>query len=356
MIVRAVVVERAPPRRPRRATARAFASVRPTWAYSGSVKLPIGLTWSPKRHGRAAHGVGGRHEAVVDGLRDQHQAAGDVAGGEDVRRGGPQDRRRPARSRARSVSTPAVARLSPSVSATQPTATTTTAASAWSRAPSFEKTIRTPPGVFSKRSIAPKSSRTTMPARGRRPRPRPTRPRPRSSGCAGRPRRAAPASRSALKIDATCTPVRAGADDEHRRRHRGQAPGVAVGRGQLEPGDRQPPARAARAEDDPVGLERQPALGRDRVRIDEPGGAGVLVDRRRPGASRSGAQGRVGAHVADDLADAGEEARDSPAPARRRRCRTERAGAPRGAAGRRGRASAPAPARRWPPCRRTRRG
>ena len=50
-----------------------------------------------------------------------------------------------------SVSTPAVARSSPAVSAVQPTATTTSAASALSRAPSFEKIIRTPPGVLSKR-------------------------------------------------------------------------------------------------------------------------------------------------------------------------------------------------------------
>ena len=70
--------------------ARAFASVRPTWAYSGSVKLPIGFTAVAKRHRRAADRVGRRHEAVLNRRRDQQQATGDIPGGKNVRRGRPQ--------------------------------------------------------------------------------------------------------------------------------------------------------------------------------------------------------------------------------------------------------------------------
>ena len=123
---------------------RAFASVRPTCAYSGSVKLPIGLTWSPSGSRRALHGVGGRDEAVLDRLRDEHQAAGDVPRREDMRRGRPQifiDLHEPRDDRSRR---PPLRGSSPAVSATQPTATTASVASALSRWPSFEKIIRTP--------------------------------------------------------------------------------------------------------------------------------------------------------------------------------------------------------------------
>ena len=106
-----------------------------------------------------------------------------------------------------SVSTPAVARFSPAVSATQPTATTASAASALSRTPSFEKTIRTPLGVFSNDSMVPKFSRTTMPdSRKAAATAADT-----SSSSVGRMR--GPAWKSwtrepkALKIEATCTPV-----------------------------------------------------------------------------------------------------------------------------------------------------
>ena len=67
--------------------ARACDSVSPTWAYSGSVKLPIGFTASAQRHRRAADRVGRRHEAVMNRWRDQQQATGDIAGGKNVRRG-----------------------------------------------------------------------------------------------------------------------------------------------------------------------------------------------------------------------------------------------------------------------------
>ena len=53
---------------------RAFASVRPTCAYSGSVKLPVGVTGSPSGHRRPAHGVRRRHEALLQRRRDEQQA------------------------------------------------------------------------------------------------------------------------------------------------------------------------------------------------------------------------------------------------------------------------------------------
>src|SRR5262249_21768257 len=59
-----------------------------------------------------------------------------------------------------SVSTPAAARFSPLVSAIPPSATTASVASALSRWPFLEKFIRTPAGVFSNDSMAPKFSRT----------------------------------------------------------------------------------------------------------------------------------------------------------------------------------------------------
>ena len=72
---------------------------------------------------------------------------------------------------------------------------------------------------------------------------------------------------------------RAAADDQHRRRNRRQAPGIAVRRRQLESGDREPPADAARAEDDLLGAKAQPALRLDGVRVHEARGAGVARGR-----------------------------------------------------------------------------
>jgi hypothetical protein len=107
----------------------------------------------------------------------------------------------------RSVSTPAAARLSPVVSATQPTATTASVASALSRSPFLEKIIRTPVGVFSKESIVPKFSCTTIPdSRKAAETAADT-----SSSSLGRMR--GPVWKSwirdpyVLKIEATCTPV-----------------------------------------------------------------------------------------------------------------------------------------------------
>ena len=142
---------------------RAFASVSPTCAYSGSVKLPVGVDRLPDGHRRPAHRVRRRHEALLEGRGDEEQAADDVSRGEDVGRGGPQvgvdlheargrrSRRLPPRGSA------------PPVLASQPTATTASAASAFSGAAFRVKFIRTPDGVFSKESIRSRFSCTATP-------------------------------------------------------------------------------------------------------------------------------------------------------------------------------------------------
>src|SRR6516164_9063296 len=69
---------------------RDFASVRPTWAYSGVRETADGTHRVPNRHRRALHGVSSRNEAVPYRLRDQHQAAGNVSSGKDMGLRGPQ--------------------------------------------------------------------------------------------------------------------------------------------------------------------------------------------------------------------------------------------------------------------------
>ena len=59
----------------------------------------------------------------------------------------------------------------------------------------------------------------------------------------------------ALKIEATCTPVAPAPTTNIDGGTAVKAPGIAVGGGQLEAGDRQPPAGAAGADDDSVGLQ-----------------------------------------------------------------------------------------------------
>ena len=174
--------------------------------------------------------------------------------------------------------------------------------------PSFEKTIRTPLGVFSNDSMVPKLSRTTMPdARKAAATAADT-----SSSSVGRMR--GPAWKSwtrepkALKIEATCTPVAPAPTTNIDGGTAVEAPGIAVGGGQLEAGNWQPPARAARAEDDLVGVQPQPTLGFDGVRIDEACGAGLLVDRHAQTVQVL-APKRMRAHIVDDLADAREQPR-----------------------------------------------
>jgi hypothetical protein len=68
---------------------RPWASVSPTWAYTGSVKLPIGCRW-PEGGPAVLHRVGDGKVAVLHRVRHEHEPAGDVPGGNDVRGGGAQ--------------------------------------------------------------------------------------------------------------------------------------------------------------------------------------------------------------------------------------------------------------------------
>ena len=79
-----------------------------------------------------------------------------------------------------------------------------------------------------------------------------------------------------------------------------------MGARQLEAGDGESPAHAARADDDLFSLKPQPALGFDGVRIGEARGAGVLVDGHSQGIDLA-AQGRMRTHIVDDLAHAREQ-------------------------------------------------
>ena len=63
---------------------RAFASVRPTWAYSGSVKLPIGLTASPIAVVGPSTALVAATKPVLYRLRHQHHATGNVPSSEDM--------------------------------------------------------------------------------------------------------------------------------------------------------------------------------------------------------------------------------------------------------------------------------
>src|SRR5262245_40527133 len=64
-----------------------FTGLRFGQTYLGIFRVGEAADWThlvPKRRRRASYGVGGRYEAVLDRLRNEHQAAGDIAGGEDV--------------------------------------------------------------------------------------------------------------------------------------------------------------------------------------------------------------------------------------------------------------------------------
>ena len=230
-------------------------SVSPTWAYSGSVKLPIGFTASPRRHRRAADRIGRRDKAVLNRRRDQQQSARDIAGGKNVRRGGLQiriDAHKAARHR---VSTPAAARFSPAVFACQPTATTASDASALLRIAVPVIIHAHAVGVFSNDSISPKFS-CTVDSRTAK-----------CGGDGGRNvfvfrRQNARAAMEQLHSRAKgvedrsdLRPRGTAANDQHRRRHRGQAPSVAVRVRELESGNVEPPTDSARAEDEFLRLQ-----------------------------------------------------------------------------------------------------
>ena len=93
------------------------------------------------------------------------------------------------------------------------------------------------------------------------------------------------------------------ADDQHRRRHLGQLPGVAVRVGELDAGNGESSADAPGAEDELRRFKPKSAFGLDRVRAGEAGRARLLVDCH---AERIGllAQGRVRAYAVYHLAHA----------------------------------------------------
>ena len=332
---------------------RACASVRPTCAYSGSVKLPIGATvaatasssgrarrWSPPRArlpSPAGPASAGRSR------RPRRRRAARRSGG----------RRRPARSRERRSRRPPSARSEPGRvghPADRHDGERGLGA-APARRPSKRPSARRP------------ASRSN--ARWCRSPPAPPCPAARkaaataadtSSSSVGRMR--GPAWKSwtrepkAVKIEATCAPVAPApiTSMDGGTAVRLQASlWVAVS---SEPGTARrrlvPPVQRMNLSR----LEPQPALGLDGVAGDEARAAGVLADGHAQVLELL-PQRRVRAHVVDHLAHARRAGADSPASARSRRCHTGRAGARREAGGRRGPASAPAPARHWPPCRRT---
>ena len=88
--------------------------------------------------------------------------------------------------------------------------------------------------------------------------------------------------------------------------NRGQAPRVAMRGSQFETRNGQAPARSPCAQDDFVCSEAQPAPRLDRVRIDKPRGAGIVVN-RNPHIFQLLAPGSMFADVTDDLARAREQ-------------------------------------------------
>jgi hypothetical protein len=81
----------------------------------------------------------------------------------------------------------------------------------------------------------------------------------------------------ALKIEATCTPV-APAPTTKRVGRRFEAPGVAVGGGQLEAGQGELPRHAAGAHDDVRGSQWGSVVSLDYVWGHEAGSSGVFVE------------------------------------------------------------------------------
>ena len=69
-----------------------------------------------------------------------------------------------------------------------------------------------------------------------------------------------------------------GADNKHRRRDGGKAPGVAVSARQLESGNWQPPAHSPGANDDLICLKPEAALGLNGVWVHEARGPGLLMN------------------------------------------------------------------------------
>ena len=251
-----------------------------------------------------------------------------------------------------SVSTPAAARFSFPVLASQPTATTASAASACSGAAFRVKFIRTPDGVFSKESIRSRFSCTATPdARNASATAAET-----SSSSVGRMRgplwKSCDLRAEGVEDRGDLNPGRARADAPASTAGPRSGPRRPVRARQLEAGDREAPARAARAEDDPVRPEPQPALGLDFVTCRRSAPRRLVRAPRRPSDRSAGERRSARARPRRPRARARAGA-SSRAPARSPRCRSGRAAGPRGSAGPRGPGFARERARRWPPCRRT---
>ena len=141
---------------------RAAASVSPTDAYSGSVKLPIGLTWL----GSAMSASSTAFVAATNPSRTaswhHHGTSSGIAGGEDMGRGGPQ---MPV-----DVDVPAPVNFDPGsievqlvVAATQPDRDYSHGRVDRAFAIACRVDHRTPVGYCSNRSIVPASSSTWIP-------------------------------------------------------------------------------------------------------------------------------------------------------------------------------------------------
>ena len=148
-------------------------------------------------------------------------------------------------------------------------------------------------------------------------------------------------------------PGSAAANHQHRRRHGGQAPGIAVRVRELESGDVEPPTDSARAKDEFLRPQPQPGL-LFRLCVDRRIAQRRRVRTRTRPAHRSvRAMWNEHAHLGRPRGLA-RAAGNSPAPARLPQCRIVRAVAPRGLAALREPAFVREQARHWPPCRRTR--
>ena len=103
-------------------------------------------------------------------------------------------------------------------------------------------------------------------------------------------------------------PGRAAANHQHRCRHGGQAPGIAVRVRELESGDVEPPTDSARAKDEFLRPQPQPGRRFDCLWIDESRNAGVFVHGHAQRIDLFAPCG-MSTHIFDDLADAREQPR-----------------------------------------------
>ena len=102
-------------------------------------------------------------------------------------------------------------------------------------------------------------------------------------------------------------PCSAAANYQYRRRHRGQAPGIAVSARELESRDVESPTDSARANDEFLRPQPQPGGRFDRVWIDKSRNARTFIYRHAERIDLFAPRG-MRAHVSNDLTDACEQA------------------------------------------------